>query len=217
MLRSTYRRVRLLVAILAIAVAAFLVSVVTIDLGPSLKARAETEGSKLIDRPMHIGKLSVHIARGRRENQRALQQKEVVGIRLQRRPVERRGVRHVLFDVGRAGGEVIARKAGRLDLLVGGNRQGRAVKEGECDYEGGERDRPQGMAPETCDHQLFPSTLPLTARRFPEQWRQRSALRGPVAFSRQCARAMQNSTAFRSAALNGSSGKGASASRAMAP
>lgn len=65
MLRSTYRRVRLLVAILAIAVAAFLVSVVTIDLGPSLKARAETEGSKFIDRPMHIGKLSVHIARGR--------------------------------------------------------------------------------------------------------------------------------------------------------
>ena len=65
MLKTTYRRLRLLVAIFAIAVAAFLVSVVTIDLGPSLKARAETEGSKFIDRPMHIGKLSVHIARGR--------------------------------------------------------------------------------------------------------------------------------------------------------
>jgi hypothetical protein len=49
----------------AIAIAASLVSVVTIDLGPSLRARAQTEGSKLIDRPMHIGKLSVHIARGR--------------------------------------------------------------------------------------------------------------------------------------------------------
>jgi hypothetical protein len=64
-LKTTYRRLRLLVAILAIAIAAFLVSVVTIDLGPSLKARAQTEGSKFIDRPMHIGKLSVHIARGR--------------------------------------------------------------------------------------------------------------------------------------------------------
>src|SRR3712207_7555170 len=47
------------------SVAAFLVSVVTIDLGPSLRARAEREGSKFIDRPMHIGRLSVHIARGR--------------------------------------------------------------------------------------------------------------------------------------------------------
>ncbi|HUE90118.1 MAG TPA: translocation/assembly module TamB domain-containing protein [Vicinamibacterales bacterium] len=65
MLKSTYRRVRLLIATLAVIVAAFLVSVVTIDLGPSLKARAEMEGSKFIDRPMHIGKLGVHIARGR--------------------------------------------------------------------------------------------------------------------------------------------------------
>jgi hypothetical protein len=64
-LKTTYRRLRLVVAIVAIAVAAFLVSVVTIDLGPTLKARAETEGSKFIDRPMHIGRLSVHIARGR--------------------------------------------------------------------------------------------------------------------------------------------------------
>jgi hypothetical protein len=64
-LKSTYRRARFVVASLAVAVAAFLVSVVTIDLGPSLKARAETEGSKFIDRPMHIGRLSIHIARGR--------------------------------------------------------------------------------------------------------------------------------------------------------
>jgi hypothetical protein len=64
-LKSTYRRARFAVATLAVAVAAFLVSVVTIDLGPSLKARAETEGSKFIDRPMHIGRLSLHIARGR--------------------------------------------------------------------------------------------------------------------------------------------------------
>ncbi len=64
MLKSTYRRVRLIVAIVAVVLAAFLVSVVTIDLGPSLKQLAEREGSKFIDRPMHIGRLGVHLARG---------------------------------------------------------------------------------------------------------------------------------------------------------
>ena len=65
MLRATYRRVRFIVAVIAVIVAAFLVSVVTIDLGPALKARAEAEGSKFIARPMHIGRLGVHIGRGR--------------------------------------------------------------------------------------------------------------------------------------------------------
>jgi hypothetical protein len=64
-LKTTYRRVRLIVAVFAVVLAALFVSVVTIDLGPALKARAEAEGSKFIDRPMHIGRLGVHIARGR--------------------------------------------------------------------------------------------------------------------------------------------------------
>jgi hypothetical protein len=64
-LKATYRRVRLLVAVFAVILAAFLVSVVTIDLGPSLKARAESEGTKFIARPMHIGRLGIHIARGK--------------------------------------------------------------------------------------------------------------------------------------------------------
>jgi hypothetical protein len=63
-LRATYRHVRLLVVIVAIAIATFLVTAVTIDLGPSLKELAEREGSKFIDRPMHIGQLSVRIFRG---------------------------------------------------------------------------------------------------------------------------------------------------------
>jgi hypothetical protein len=53
------------VAVFAVVFAAFLVSVVTIDLGPSLRARAESEGSKFIDRPMRIGRLGVHLASGR--------------------------------------------------------------------------------------------------------------------------------------------------------
>lgn len=65
MLKTTYRRVRLVVVIGAIILATVLVSAVTIDLGPSLKGLAEREGSKFIARPMHIGRLGVHIARGR--------------------------------------------------------------------------------------------------------------------------------------------------------
>jgi hypothetical protein len=44
---------------------ALLVAVFAIDLGPSLRARAEREGSKQIERPMHIGRLSVNLLRGR--------------------------------------------------------------------------------------------------------------------------------------------------------
>ncbi len=64
MLRKTYRRVRAAVAITAIILAATLVSLVTIDLGPALRARAERAGSGWLDRPIHIGRLGVHIARG---------------------------------------------------------------------------------------------------------------------------------------------------------
>jgi len=64
MLRATVRRVRAAVVVVAIALAATLVSVVTVDLGPSLRQRAERAGSNWLDRPMHIGRLGIHIARG---------------------------------------------------------------------------------------------------------------------------------------------------------
>ena len=38
-----------------------------IDLGPSIRALAEREGSKQIQRPLHIGRLSIRVARGRVE------------------------------------------------------------------------------------------------------------------------------------------------------
>jgi hypothetical protein len=63
-LRATFRRIRVAVAVLAVALAATLVSVVTIDLGPSLRERAERAGSNWLERPMHIGRLGVQIARG---------------------------------------------------------------------------------------------------------------------------------------------------------
>jgi hypothetical protein len=53
-----------LFALLAAVVAAALVSVLAIDLGPALKARAEREGSRLLERPIHIGRLSVRLFTG---------------------------------------------------------------------------------------------------------------------------------------------------------
>lgn len=65
MLKTTYRRVRAVVVVIAIVIATALVSTVAVDLGPTLKERAEREGSRWLDRPLHIGRLGVEIGRGR--------------------------------------------------------------------------------------------------------------------------------------------------------
>jgi hypothetical protein len=52
------------VAVLIAVLAAIVVATLTIDLGPSLKKRAETAASKYIDRPMHIGTLKVLLLSG---------------------------------------------------------------------------------------------------------------------------------------------------------
>ena len=51
--------------VVAVGVAALLVSVVTIDLGPGVRRRAEIAGSKWIARPLHIGRLGLNLGRGR--------------------------------------------------------------------------------------------------------------------------------------------------------
>ncbi len=51
-----------------LAVAILVASIVasfTIDLGPSVRAYAESAGSKYLERPLHIGKLSIHLLTGR--------------------------------------------------------------------------------------------------------------------------------------------------------
>jgi hypothetical protein len=58
------RALRVAVAIVIAIVAAALVTVFTIDLGPGLRGRAEREGSKFIERPMHIGRLSAKLQPG---------------------------------------------------------------------------------------------------------------------------------------------------------
>jgi hypothetical protein len=62
---AAYRYIRATTVVIAVTVAVVLVSAVTIDLGPTLRERAERAGSNWLDRPMHIGRLGVHIARGR--------------------------------------------------------------------------------------------------------------------------------------------------------
>lgn len=51
----------LVIAILA----ASIVASFTVDLGPSVRAYAESAGSKYIERPLHIGTLSIHLLTGR--------------------------------------------------------------------------------------------------------------------------------------------------------
>lgn len=50
--------------IVAGLLAVSIVSTLTIDLGPALRQLAEREGSKYIERPMHLGRLSVHVVTG---------------------------------------------------------------------------------------------------------------------------------------------------------
>ena len=65
-LRSRVRRRSEWAVIAAVAlVAGGLVSVVTVDLGPSLRARAEEQFANAIDRPVTIGRLSTYVLPGR--------------------------------------------------------------------------------------------------------------------------------------------------------
>ena len=59
------RRIFVRVAMVLVAVViGILVSVLTVDLGPALRARAEKEGSNFIQRPMRIGRLSARLLPG---------------------------------------------------------------------------------------------------------------------------------------------------------
>ena len=49
---------------LVVAILAAHRHLLTVDLGPSLRARAERDGSKFIQRPIHIGRLSAKVTPG---------------------------------------------------------------------------------------------------------------------------------------------------------
>ena len=60
-LRYTGLALTVAVALLAAAI----VASVTVDLGPAVRAAAEREGSKYIERPLHIGSLGIHLLSGK--------------------------------------------------------------------------------------------------------------------------------------------------------
>jgi hypothetical protein len=59
------RYVGLSFAIAIAMLAAAIVSSLTIDLGPAARGYAEREASTRLERPVHIGRLSIHLLRGR--------------------------------------------------------------------------------------------------------------------------------------------------------
>ncbi len=62
--QKTRRVLRRVVVTCAVIIAVVFVTTLTIDLGPTLKGRAEAAASQFMRRPMHIGRLSVHLLRG---------------------------------------------------------------------------------------------------------------------------------------------------------
>ena len=65
MTRRTRAIVRRVVATAAVMLSVALVTSLTVDLGPALRRRAETAGSNYIQRPIHIGRLGVHVWSGK--------------------------------------------------------------------------------------------------------------------------------------------------------
>lgn len=63
--QKTRRIVRRVVVTCAVLLAVAFVTTVSVDLGPALRARAEAAASEYMGRPMHIGRLSAHLWRGR--------------------------------------------------------------------------------------------------------------------------------------------------------
>ena len=48
-----------------VVLAVSIVTSLTVDLGPSVRETAEREGSKYIERPLHIGALGIHLLSGK--------------------------------------------------------------------------------------------------------------------------------------------------------
>ena len=59
--------VRRTVIVVSVILAVALVTTFTVDLGPSLRARTEQAASGFLGRPMHIGRLRIHLGRGQFE------------------------------------------------------------------------------------------------------------------------------------------------------
>jgi hypothetical protein len=63
--RTLYRYGRRIAVTIGVVIAVLVVSTLTIDLGPALKARAERAGGNWLERKMTIGRLGVHLGSGK--------------------------------------------------------------------------------------------------------------------------------------------------------
>ena len=63
--RTMYRYGRRFAVTIGIVIAVLVVSLLTIDLGPAVKARAETAGGNWLERKMTIGRLGIHLGSGK--------------------------------------------------------------------------------------------------------------------------------------------------------
>ena len=59
-----YRLARRFALVIGVVVAVVLVSTLTIDLGPAIRARAEIAGSNWLERKLTIGRLGIHLGAG---------------------------------------------------------------------------------------------------------------------------------------------------------
>ena len=62
--RKLARYISLCLMLMAVILAAAIVGTLTIDLGPAARRTAESEGAKYMERPMRIGRLSIHLLSG---------------------------------------------------------------------------------------------------------------------------------------------------------
>ena len=63
--RKLARYISLCLMLMAVILAAAIVGTLTIDLGPAARRTAESEGAKYMERPMRIGRLSIHLLSGK--------------------------------------------------------------------------------------------------------------------------------------------------------
>ena len=63
--RKSARYVSVCLMVVAAIVAVAIVASLTVDLGPAARQALETQGSKYLERPMRIGRLSIHVLTGK--------------------------------------------------------------------------------------------------------------------------------------------------------
>jgi hypothetical protein len=113
--RKSLRYISVCVMLVAAIIAVAIVGSLTIDLGPAARRAAETQASKYIERPVRIGRLSIHVLSGKY----VIEDIVIDGLHPGARPVStsHRGLISVALAAACGGGR-ISHHVGRLDRLA---------------------------------------------------------------------------------------------------